>query len=294
MRRRLTTPGTSDKRIQKALTRSGLTADELDVGLRRLHGDALVPRDTFLTATQRIAAVVANTGGQPIVSATAATILHGSRWYEADFAIELIRHPTGCNRGTGLTQITRTDLTDDDIVDVDGVLVTSPVRTAFDIGRVAPDWRALGYLCALARATDFSVAELGRYVDDRPGRRGVCQLREMLPYINPAFESPPEAWLFLIAVRGQLPTPDIQIEVSDADGIVYARIDLGYEELKIGIEYDGEEFHSTPDQVAYGERRRRMLEAAGWIMIYIDKVRLRDPMGIIREIAAALHARGAY
>ena len=36
---------------------------------------------------------------------------------------------------------------------------------AFDVGRITPDWRGLGHLDALHRATRFSVADLCRYVE---------------------------------------------------------------------------------------------------------------------------------
>ena len=154
-----------------------------------------------------------------------------------------------------------------DVIELDGILVTTPVRTAFDVGRITPDWRGLGHLDALHRATRFSVADLCRYVEWHAGWRHIRQLRAIAPLIDGAAESPPESWLRLLMFRGGLPTPELQIEVADESGHVFARADIGYREEKVDIEYDGEEFHGLPWQRARDARRDAKLKALGWKVI---------------------------
>ena len=68
---------------------------------------------------------------------------------------------------------------------------------------------------------------------------------------------------FLLAAG--LPQPVLQHEVTAA-GQQY-RIDVAYPEHRVGIEYDGEEFHSTPRQLDADRRRQRHLARAGWSII---------------------------
>jgi hypothetical protein len=225
----------------------------------------------------------------------AASILHGSQWFDAEFRIPLLRAPTGSGLHCEGRIAHRFELLPGDTCEIDGVLVTTPVRTAFDIGRVTPEWRGLGNLDALHRATGFSREELVRYIEVHKGWRHIRQLRAIAPLIDGRAESPPESWVRLLIIRGDLPTPDLQIPVVDDTGIVVARADLGYESLKVDIEYDGEEFHSSPSQREKDMARDALLEKLGWKTIRIDRDRLRDdPGGILAEIEAAIHARGGY
>lgn len=270
-------------------------SERFDAGFRHLRGSNFVDRSTLLTARQRILGVASSAQGEPVVAGMAASILLGSAWYDDDFTIELIRSATASGRPAKGTITHRFDIDPSDWCVVDGVRVTTPLRTAFDIGRMQPTWRALGYLDALARATDLDNSALARYADAQRRRRHVRQIRELARLIDARAESPPESWVRLLMIRSELPTPDLQIEVFNRIGNLLARIDLGYEALKIGIEYDGDDFHSSPAQRARDEARDASLRELGWTMIRIDRRRLGDePFGIVVEITKAMRARGAY
>ncbi|MFE0747806.1 endonuclease domain-containing protein [Gordonia sp. NPDC058843] len=271
------------------------TSDQFDAGFRHLRGSNFIERSTLLTARQRILGVAASAQGEPVVAGMAASILLGSAWYDDDFTIELVRPANGSGRPAKGTITHRFDIDPSDWCVVDGVRVTTPLRTAFDIGRMQPAWLALGYLDSLARATDLDNLAVARYADAQRRRRHVRQIRELASLIDDRAESPPESWVRLLMFRSELPTPDLQIVVTDRSGNPFARIDLGYEALKIGVEYDGEDFHSSPEQSARDEARDASLREQGWIMIRVDRRRLRDePFGIIVEIIKAMKARGAY
>jgi hypothetical protein len=104
---------------------------------------------------------------------------------------------------------------------------------------------------------------LHTYADEHNGHRGIRQLRLLIPLIDGLSESPPESWLRLLTIRADLPTPELQIRVADKTGRIYARIDLGYEKYQIAIEYDGEDFHSTPEQRAHDAARDAQLDDDG-------------------------------
>ncbi|WP_228460900.1 DUF559 domain-containing protein [Gordonia crocea] len=134
-----------------------------------------------------------------------------------------------------------------------------------------------------------------RYIERHRGWRHIRQLRAIAPLVNGSAESPPESWVRLLMIRGDLPSPDVQIQVQDESGQIIARIDLGYRAVKIGIEYDGEEFHSGRMQRERDARRDERLESLGWKMIRIDAERMREePWLILAEIETALRARGYY
>ncbi|GAB90521.1 endonuclease domain-containing protein [Gordonia rhizosphera] len=282
-------------RRQEAIEDCGMTAEQFEAAFRRLHGDQYVSREALLSAREHIVRTVRNADGEPVVGGMAASIMHGCRWYDDDFIIELIRHPTGSGRPGLGSRIHRTDLDATDVMVVDGIRVTTPIRTAFDLGRIAPEWRALGYLDDLVRATDFPIEELHVYAHNRSRRRRIRQLRNLIPLIDANAESPPESWVRLLMLRGDLPTPETQIRVADETGFVFARIDLGYRLPKIAIEYDGEDYHASPEQRASDEARDAKLRDLGWIIIRIDRERLRTaPWSIIIEIDKALRSRGCY
>lgn len=64
-------------------------------------------------------------------------------YVDHDPDIELIRDLNGQGRRFDSVRITRTDqLGPADVTIMDGLAVTNPVRTAYDLGRRTPDWRA--------------------------------------------------------------------------------------------------------------------------------------------------------
>ena len=279
---------------KRDLVNRGLSPERIAAEFMRLHGSVYVPRTSVPDARARIAAAVASAPDGCVVGGVAASILHGCTWFDGDFEIELFREPTACNRPGRSRRIIRTDLREDEITTVDGMRVTTPERTAYDLGRRRPDFRALGQLEDLARATSFSIPKLTQMAEMRKGRRGVRQLRALIPFINGKGESPLEAWLKLFMVQSGLPLPVVQWEVFDEFGDFVARVDLAYVEAKIAVEYDGEEFHSTPEQIARDEKRDARLRKLGWTVIHVRKDELRtNPDKVMNKIRTALRERGA-
>ncbi|HEY9312623.1 hypothetical protein [Williamsia sp.] len=92
----------------------------------------------------------------------------------------------------------RSDLAPADVTTIDGIPVLSVLRTAYDLGRRPPEWRALGHLDDLLKATGLEVRDLWRYIVEHPGMRGIRQIRGLIPHIDTKSESPPESWLRLL------------------------------------------------------------------------------------------------
>ncbi len=188
----------------------------------------------------------------------------------------------------------------DDLVPLGAHLrVTSPLRTALDLGRLQPRLPAMGGMDALARVGEFGppdlVAELGRF----KGHRGVVQLRQLAPWVDRRSESTGESALRVHwrEVPG-LPVPELQIVVVRRNGEHY-RLDLGVEDLRYAAEYDGEEFHGDEDAEHDHSRRRELDHEHGWT---IDVFRRDDVYGrhanpgpVLRDgIAEALERRRRF
>lgn len=160
------------------------------------------------------------------------------------------------------------DLRDRDIMTVGGVRVTTPLRTALDLGCRLRRREALAALIGFARRHHIDVATLNREAARFRGRRGVVQLRELIQLVDARIESPREAWVWLAFHDASLPMPEPQYWVHE-DGEPIFRLDFAYRLARVAVEYDGLEAHQDPEQKAYDERRRAWLRERGWTVIVI-------------------------
>ena len=183
------------------------------------------------------------------------------------------------------------DLLPEDWVELDGLCVTTPLRTALDLGCSLRPHDALGAMDALMRAQAFSHGDMRVLLRRYRGRRGVVQLRWLVAEVDSRAESQPESWLRWFIVEWGLARPEPQVWVSVA-GASY-RVDLGYPRARIAVEYDGEEFHSSPEQRERDELRRTALRAAGWVVIVVRKEDLSPERREVwlTELAEALRSR---
>lgn len=152
---------------------------------------------------------------------------------------------------------------DADVSVVNGVPVTTKLRTALDLGRRLNRFHALAALDALLRA-GVDREELRAGVERFRGERGVVQLRWLAPLADPRAESPPESVLRLHWLdAGGMPLPEPQVWVYD-DGWPRYRVDVGNDEISYGAEYDGKAFHA--DEEADGARLAWLREEGGWMI----------------------------
>ena len=175
----------------------------------------------------------------------------------------------------------------EDVQVIDGITVTTPLRTALDIGRLARRDDAIGGLDALLRTCTFSQAELLSHVGRFRGHRGVVQLRELAPRADGRAQSPGESvlrlrWLDLPS----LPPPEPQVPILDHTGRERYWLDLGVREIRFAAEYDGEEHHSDDADREHDRRRRAWIEQQhGWV---IQPVRRSNVFGVTRDVESLL------
>jgi hypothetical protein len=169
---------------------------------------------------------------------------------------------------SGVAGIVR-DLAPEDWTEVHGLRLTTPLRTALDLGCLLRPHRALGAMDALMRIHGFTHEDMRMLLRRYRRRRGVVQTRWLVNVVDPAAESQPESWVrwFILERSLPVPTPQVWVEVAGSS----FRLDLAYPRARIAVEYDGEEFHRTPAQRTYDEQRRAALRAAGWVVIVVRR-----------------------
>ena len=142
----------------------------------------------------------------------------------------------------------------------------------------------------LLRARLVTRPDLDKYANRRAGERGIRRFKRVVALADGRAESPQESRLRVALVLGGLPTPDVQWEIHDADGFV-ARVDLGYPQWRIALEYDGV-WHAGAAQLPRDRQRLNRLQLAGWLVIHVTADRLRDDLpGLPREIALTIQSR---
>ena len=178
-----------------------------------------------------------------------------------------------------------------DIWTIDGVAVTSPVRTAYDCLRLLRRWDRLVVADALTHLGVTSVDELRAYFATQRRMRNLRIAERLLDDIEPKSESPMETRLRLVLTEAGLPRPEAQWEIKNAAGTVQWRLDLAYPAEKVAVEYDGA-WHWK--QRREDDRRRAALRALGWDPHVFDADDVYgSPERIVHEVAAALRRRKA-
>ena len=252
----------------------------------RLFRDVYVSPDTPVTAALRAKAGWLWAKRQGVVAGFAAAALHGSKWVDDTTTVELIHENR--HRLPGLS--TRGDrIGEDEIVVVDGIPVTSPTRTALDLGCWYPTTSGVAAIDSLARATDIKVADVELLAQRYPGRRGIARARLAISLFDPGAQSPKETWLRLVLVQAGLPRLQTQIPVFDEFGSAIAYLDMGWEDVKVAVEYDGDQHRSDRSQYNWDIRRLERLQYLGWILIRV--VAGDRPADIVRRVRTALSTR---
>ncbi|MET7752890.1 hypothetical protein [Micromonospora sp. NPDC005367] len=178
-----------------------------------------------------------------------------------------------------------------DVVDRAGILVTSPVRTCWDVARWLDVVEAVVVIDGLLARRLTDVAALREYALARAGRRGWRSLLRVADLADAGAESPQESRTRVRLVLAGLPRPQTQYVVAEA-GRFIARLDLAWPEFKVAVEYDGL-WHDDPEQFHRDRRRLNRLLGGDWIVLHVTARRLRDDFaGFVAEVRAALRSRG--
>jgi hypothetical protein len=258
-----------------------------------VYRNVYLRKSVELTPERRALAAWLWSGRNATIAGLSAAALHGSRWIDSALPAELIRREA-CEVG-GIV-FHRNQLRDDEICLVDGMPATTPARTAFDIGRRDRLETAIIQVDALANATGLKPVDIDRLAESRRGARGMLQLRRVVELMDGGAESPQETRTRLLLIAAGFPKPRTQILVVDEYGSFVGRIDMGWEGWKVGVEYDGPQHWTNPDQHAHDIDRLAELAAQGWVIIRVSRDLLRYRPHIflarVRDAARAAAAMG--
>ncbi len=270
----------------EALRNGKLSGYVLRTQFRAVFPDVYVPDHAAQSLLLRSEAAWLWTGRRGVLAGLAAAALHGAAWIGDDEPIELIwRNP---HPPAGI--VTRNERVGDDEVTRAACLpVTTSARTAYDLARHLPRGQAVTRLDALMHATPFSTEDVLLLAKRYPGARGLRRLRAALPLVDGGAASPKETWLRLLLIDAGLPIPAAQIPVVDGYWPV-AFLDLGWEQFKVAVEYDGDHHRSDRRQYVKDHKRLDKLQQLGWIVVRV--IAEDKPEDVVRRVRSALRRRG--
>ncbi|TWH74287.1 endonuclease domain-containing protein [Modestobacter roseus] len=177
-------------------------------------------------------------------------------------------------------------LGDGDVEVVGRFRVTGRTRTAVDLIRRGPVDEAVVVLDQLAQQRVVRLEEVRAAVAALPRVRGSAQARRAAALADGRAGSPQETRVRLVLMRAGLPSPVAQLEVRHRGRFV-ARVDFGWPEHRLALEYDGQ-WHAEPGQFARDRERLNRLTAAGWRVVFVTAADLHRPDLLAARVAEAL------
>lgn len=269
----------------EALTGGVLTRHQLRSRHTALYPGVYVLADAEVSARLRAEAAWLWSRRRGILAGRSAAALHGAKWLDPRAPAELLygnRHPP---RGMS----TWADaIADDEWTTINGMAVTTPVRTALDLARRYPLQRAVAGVDALANATHLKVADVELFAERYRGHRGIRAARRALALVDPGAESPRETWLRLLVIRNAFPPPTTQIPVRDRYGVLVAVLDMGWEDIKVALDYEGAH-HRNPVKFNKDIHRHDAVTELGWTDIRVTSQDTEG--GIVCRLQAAWDRR---
>jgi hypothetical protein len=190
----------------------------------------------------------------------------------------------------GITVHART-LLEDDVVEVDGLRVTSGAQTYLDMAALLfpVDLVALGD--GLMRSGVLDPDGLRTRLARADRVRGVIRARAWAPYLTASSGSHPESCLRYWLIISDLPVPEAQAPIHDRWGRVVAHADLGYADWKVALEYEGRQ-HAEQEQFTRDIDRYSLMAADGWLVLRFAARHLGGPTAVVDRTRRALLSRG--
>ncbi|MCU1669400.1 MAG: hypothetical protein JWP40_2327 [Blastococcus sp.] len=268
LRSRAVLTGWSDGELAR-LTRTG--------ALHRVRRGAYVGGDLPAHAANRhrllVRATLAGLRLPAVVSHQSAAVLLGvPLWGVRLDRVHITRRPRAWGDISQVLQCHVARMRDDEIVVVDGIAVTSPVRTALDLARSLPHEAAVVVLDAAVHDGVLAAEPLRRRLPDILGAPGSRSAARAVGFADGRSESVGESRSRVALARLGLAPSALQFEVPTADGSFLARTDFAWEEHRLVGEFDGRVKYGRllrpgqdPGDVVFEEKRREdAIRDEGW------------------------------
>ena len=239
---------------------------DLRARYRRVLPDVYIAKGAPLSLRDRTVAAWLWSRRRGVISGVAASALHGARWVDDDAVIEL--NWPGRKAPPGVKARNET-LLDAEITSRAGVSVTSIPRTAFDLARRGPSGQAVERLDALAAVTNFAVQDVLDIAANHPHVKGLLRVGGLLEQVDAGAQSPRETWLRLLLIEAGLPRPETQIPVPRLDGYSHYFLDMGWRDVMVAVEYDGEQHRVDRNIYRDDLARSEYIAHVGWRRIRV-------------------------
>lgn len=272
-----------------AVASGEVTRWELARNCTRVFPDVYLRTGVELDARGRAIAAGHWAKGACVLVGYSAAAMVGTKWVDADRPAEVAR-PAHIRGPKGI-HVRRDAFARDETCEISGFQVTTPARTAFDLGRRIDGDDAVIAIDALCNATGLDPKEVFDLAERHPGARGIAGLRRTLCRVDGGAESPRETRTRLLLLDDGLPPPETQIRIRDHSGMVVARADMGWPQWKVIVEYDGEQHWTDPRQRAWDIERTELLHALGWRIVRVGA--RTSAHRVVDRVRSALLAAGA-
>lgn len=175
-----------------------------------------------------------------------------------------------------------------DVYDRQSIPVSSPEQSFCEIASLGAGLVELVVLGdSLVRAGAVTAERLIAAADEWGLRRAATASRAAR-LVRDGVDSAMESRLRMLIVLAGLPEPHVNYVIRHANGDWKMRFDLCYPDLKLLIEYDGDQHSVDPRQRARDLERREELQHLGWRIITIQKQHYYgQPAGILDRICQA-------
>ncbi len=185
------------------------------------------------------------------------------------------------------------DLLASDVVEINGIPVTTAVRTVVDLGASAPPWLVERCLDTGLRKELFTAWEIRCFIARvaRPGRTGVGTIRPLIEerlVWDTVTESNLEDLFRSVISSLPLPMPDPQHKLFKPSGDFVGRFDFAYPTRMALIETDSERWHMDPLSFQRDREKQNNAHALGWTVYRFTWRQLIDEPESVREIVTAI------
>ena len=171
--------------------------------------------------------------------------------------------------------------------------VVDPAETAVRLAAAAANPpRALAVLDAALRSAGISTGALAAVATELHLAR-IGLVRTLVDIADPRAESPPESWLRWVCHDAGFPPPNPQFWVQCGNERWF-RLDLAWPGIRLGLEYDGVEFH-TGRALTNDRARLNALAAEGWTVLSVTAPMVWSGReALVRQIGHELRRRGLF
>lgn len=288
---------TFEEGLAAGVTTSRMRSKDLTIPSREIR----VPRGQQQSLLERVRPY-ASLCSKGCISHVTAAQLHGMPLPWFDHQIKTVH----VSRTAGSRQPRRKHVTghslclsNDDVMVIDGVPVTTPARTFLDLCTIL----SLDQLVAVAdylicehnrhfeppKLPIIPAQELRAYIASKHNVHGLAKARAAVELMRVGVDSPRETRLRLILHRSELPEFTTNYAI-DGDPLVWP--DLANKEFKTCGEYEGD-IHKTTDKQLTDRNRDERTAARGWLQVKVYKTDMaRGDAYVLGMFKKALRAQG--